>query len=177
MFTHETLTCLALCNNHFSTSRGSDRSPLEMVAGRKLSKPTSSLFGTQVLAEIPDSVRQHSPLSTRNMECTFKHLGLERGPVVQGFIRVDGKAELMRIALADSKQLRQALRRKRPRPRSEPKKVRSESECIPSFYFCQLCISFSVLQFFRQIEVWRRAYPRMLCMSHAIHVSELFYIR
>ena len=101
VFTHETLvdvlTYLALCNNHFSTSRGSDRSPLEMVAGRKLSKPTSSLFGTQVLAEIPDSVRQHSPLSTRNMECTFIHLGLERGPVVQGFLRVDRKAELMRL--------------------------------------------------------------------------------
>ena len=31
------------------------------------------------------------------MECTFIHLGLERGPVVQGFIRVDGKAELMRF--------------------------------------------------------------------------------
>ena len=101
LFTRETLvdvlTYLALYNNHFSTSRGSDRSPLEMVAGRKLSKPTSSLFGTQVLAEIPDSVRQHSPLSTRNIECTFLHLGLERGPVVQGFIRVDGKAELMRF--------------------------------------------------------------------------------
>ena len=79
LFTHETLvdvlTYLALCNNHFWTSRGSDRSPLEMVAGRKLSKPVSSLFGTQVLAEIPDSVRQHSPLSTRNIECTFIHLG------------------------------------------------------------------------------------------------------
>ena len=49
------------------------------------------------LAEIPDSIRQHSPLSTRNVECTFIHMGLERGPVVQGLIRVDGKAELMRF--------------------------------------------------------------------------------
>ena len=101
MFSHENLvdvlTYLALCNNHFSTSRGSDRSPLEMVSGRKLSKPVSTLFGAQVLAEIPDSIRQHSPLSTRNVECTFIHMGLERGPVVQGFIRVDGKAELMRF--------------------------------------------------------------------------------
>ena len=44
-FTYETLVdvlmYLVLCNNHFSTSRGSDRSPLEMVAGRKLTKPTS----------------------------------------------------------------------------------------------------------------------------------------
>ena len=55
------------------------------------------MFGAQVLAEIPDSIRQHSPLSTRNVECTFIHMGLERGPVVQGFIRVDGKAELMRF--------------------------------------------------------------------------------
>ena len=31
------------------------------------------------------------------MNCTFIHMGLERGPVVQGFIRVDGKAELMRF--------------------------------------------------------------------------------
>ena len=101
MFSHENLvdvlTYLALCNIHFSTSRGSDRSPLEMVSGRKLSKPVSTLFGAQVLAEIPDSIRQHSPLSTRNVECTFIHMGLERGPVVQGLIRVDGKAELMRF--------------------------------------------------------------------------------
>ena len=100
-FSHENLvdvlTYFVLCNNHFSTSRGSDRSPLEMVSGRKLSKPVSTLFGAQVLAEIPDSIRQHSPLSTRNVECTFIHMGLERGPVVQGFIRVDGKAELMRF--------------------------------------------------------------------------------
>ena len=100
-FSHENLvdvlTYLALCNNHFSTSRGSDRSPLEMVSGRKLSKPVCTLFGAQVLAEIPDSIRQHSPLSARNVECTFIHMGLERGPVVQGFIRVDGKAELMRF--------------------------------------------------------------------------------
>ena len=98
MFSHknlvDVLTYLALCNNHFSTSRGSDRSPLEMVSERKLSKPVCTLFGAQVLAEIPDSIRQHSPLSTRNVECTFIHMGLERGPVVQGFIRVDGKAEL-----------------------------------------------------------------------------------
>ena len=82
-FSHENLvdvlTYLALCNNHFSTSRGSDRSPLEMVSGRKLSKPVCTLFGAQVLAEIPDSIRQHSPLSTRNVECTFIHMGSERG--------------------------------------------------------------------------------------------------
>ena len=106
-FSHENLvdvlTYLALCNNHFSTSRGSDRSPLEMVSGRKLSKPVSTLFGAQVLAEIPDSIRQHSPLSTRNVECTFIHMGLERGPVVQGLIRVDGKAELMRFVARNTR--------------------------------------------------------------------------
>ena len=36
MFSHENLvdvlTYLALCNNHFSTSRSSDKSPLEMVS-------------------------------------------------------------------------------------------------------------------------------------------------
>ena len=34
-------------------------------------------------------------VGTRNVECTFIHMGLER--VVQGLIRVDGKAELMRF--------------------------------------------------------------------------------
>ena len=106
MFSYENLvdvlTYLALCNNHFSTSRGSDRSLLEMVSGRKLSKPVCTLYGSQVLAKIPDSIRQHSPLSTRNVECTFIHMGLERGPVAQGFIRVDGKAELMRFVAGTS---------------------------------------------------------------------------
>ena len=37
------------------------------------------------------------------MECTFIHLGLEREPVVQGFIRVDGKAELMRFVARNIK--------------------------------------------------------------------------
>ena len=43
---------LALCNNHFSSSRGSDRSPLEMVSGGKLSKPVCTLCGDEVLVEI-----------------------------------------------------------------------------------------------------------------------------
>ena len=38
----------------------------------------------KVLAEIPDSVRQHSPLSTRNMECTFLHLGLKGDQLFKG---------------------------------------------------------------------------------------------
>ena len=143
LFTHETLvdvlTYSALCNNHFSTSRGSDRSPLEMVAGRKLSKPTSSLFGTQVLAEIPDSVRQHSPLSTRNMECTFIHLGLERGPVVQGYIRVDGKAELMRFVARNIRAITPLRWDLNPGKGSPPSKARGKDgpfiPCLVGFAF------------------------------------------
>ena len=93
----DALLYCALCYNHFSKARGTDSSPLEMIAGRKLSKPTTSLFGSCVLAELPDSVRGQSPNETRNIEACFIHPGLVRGSVVQGFVRVDGAQELIRF--------------------------------------------------------------------------------
>ena len=49
-------TYLALMNNHFGRAGGTDLSPLETSAGRSLSKPTVSLYGSLVIAEIPDSI-------------------------------------------------------------------------------------------------------------------------
>ena len=47
-FAHEpvqtALTYLSVCHNHFSKTPGTDLSPLENACGRRLSKPTSSLF-------------------------------------------------------------------------------------------------------------------------------------
>lgn len=68
-----------------------------MIAGRRLSKPRTSLFGSCVLAELPDSVRGQSPNETRNIEACFIHPGLVRGGVVQGFVRMDGAQELVRF--------------------------------------------------------------------------------
>ena len=86
-------TYLALMNNHF----GTDLSPLETSAGRSLSKPTVSLFGSLVIAEIPDSIRQYSPNETRSIEAAFVHPGLGTGSAVEGFLRVDGRLELRRF--------------------------------------------------------------------------------
>ena len=67
-FAHEpvqtALTYLSLCHNHFSKTPGTDLSPLENACGRRLSKPTSSLFCTTVMAELPDSVKQRVPNET-----------------------------------------------------------------------------------------------------------------
>ena len=90
-------TYLALMNNHFGRAGGTDLSPLETSAGRSLSKPTVSLFGSLVIAEIPDSIRQYSPNETRNIEAAFVHPGLGTGAAVEGFLRVDGRLELRRF--------------------------------------------------------------------------------
>ena len=93
----DVVTYLALMNNHFGRAGGTDLSPLETSAGRSLSKPTVSLFGSLVIAEIPDSIRQYSPNETRSIEAAFVHPGLGTGSAVEGFLRVDGRMELRRF--------------------------------------------------------------------------------
>ena len=100
-FAHEpvqtALTYLSLCHNHFSKTPGTDLSPLENACGRRLSKPTSSLFCTTVMAELPDSVKQRVPNETRLIEAAFLHCGTSHGPVVQGKVRLDGVLTLVRF--------------------------------------------------------------------------------
>ena len=91
------LTYLCLCHNHFGRVHGTDTSPLEVSAGKKLGKPPVSMFGSCVLAEIPDSIREMSPNETRNVEGCFVHPGLVRGAVVQAKIRCDGGFEVVRF--------------------------------------------------------------------------------
>ncbi len=45
---HESLTYLALCQNHYGRSRESDYSPLEMIASRRLSKPVAAMHASTV---------------------------------------------------------------------------------------------------------------------------------
>ena len=91
------LAYMALSHNHFSKVKGSELSSLEFKAQRVLSKPHTALFGQTVLAEIPSSIKQHSPNETRNTEACFIHAGLGTGPVVQAKIRIDGGFELRRL--------------------------------------------------------------------------------
>ena len=92
---------MALSHNHYSRAHGTDHSPLELIAGRKLSKPKTTMFGANVLAEIPDSIRRDNPNEARNIEASFVHVGLVRGAVVQGLVRRDGSHDLVRFTARD----------------------------------------------------------------------------
>ena len=93
----DVLRFLALQYNHFGKSRGSNMSPLEVACGRTLSKPASTLFGATVLAQLPSSVRQWAPNETRAIEAAFIHVGMGDGPLVQGYVRIDGQRQLRRF--------------------------------------------------------------------------------
>ena len=101
----EALTYLALSHNHFSKSRDSDFSPLEMIAERRLSKPVTALFGSTILAEIPSSLKQRTPNETRSIEAAFLHVGIDHGPIVQGKIRVDGERYLAQFSARNIRQV------------------------------------------------------------------------
>ena len=90
-------TYIALSHNPFSNAHGSDFSPLEYSTQRKLSKPSFAMFGSTVLAELPDSLRAQPPNETRSIEACFVHSGLDTGPVVQGALRIDGELVLKRF--------------------------------------------------------------------------------
>ena len=90
----DVITYLALMNNHFGRSGGTDLSPLETSAGRSLSKPVTSMFGSTVIAQIPDSIRQYSPNESRSIEASYVHPGVGSGAAVEGWLRVNGRLEL-----------------------------------------------------------------------------------
>ena len=93
----DALTYLSLVHNHFGRSRETDYSPLELAVGRRLTKPVSTMFGASILAELPDSLKAHSPNETRYIEASYIHCGIDKGPIVCGKIRVDGEFELRRF--------------------------------------------------------------------------------
>ena len=101
----EALNYLALMQNHFGKTRETDMSPLEVLAGRRLSKPTSALFGSTVLAELPTSLKQRAPNETRSVEASYLHCGLDKGPVVMGQVRMDGEIHLMQFSARNIRQI------------------------------------------------------------------------
>ena len=101
----EALTYVGLTHNHFGKNRESDFSPLELVAGRRLSKPVTALFGSTVLAELPSSLKKDCPNETRQIECSYLHPGIDHGPIVQGKMRIDGQRYLTRFAARNIRQI------------------------------------------------------------------------
>ena len=101
----DVVTYLALMNNHFGRVGGTNLSPLETSAGRSLSKPVVSLFGSTVIAEIPDSLRVYSPNETRSIEACYIHPGLGTGAAVEGVLRVQGQMQLRRFYARNIRQI------------------------------------------------------------------------
>ena len=101
----DVVTYLALMNNHFGRVGGTNLSPLETSAGRGLSKPVVSLFGSTVIAEIPDSLRAYSPNETRSIEACYIHPGLGTGAAVEGVLRVQGQMQLRRFYARNIRQV------------------------------------------------------------------------
>ena len=91
------LTYLSLMHNHFGRSGGTNLRPLETSAGRSVSKPTVSAFGSMVIAEIPDSIRQYSPNETRSVETAYVRPGLGTGATVEGMLRAEGQLQLRKF--------------------------------------------------------------------------------
>ena len=106
-FTEESLsnvlTYLSLSHNHFGKAPASELSPLEYVAERRLSKPHTSVYGSIVLAELPQSLLNRAPNESRNIEAMYLHAGLGTGPVVQGFVREEGQMTLRRFVARNLK--------------------------------------------------------------------------
>ena len=100
---HHVLCYLGLTHNHFGKATGSELSPLEYIAQRRLSKPPTSVYGSVVLAELPQSLLKDSPNETRNIEAMYLHAGLGTGPVVQGKVRVNGEFHLKRFVARNLK--------------------------------------------------------------------------
>ena len=101
----DAVTYLSLMNNHFGRVGGTNLSPLETSAGRSLSKPVVSLFGSTVIAEIPDSLRAYSPNETRSIEACYIHPGLGTGAAVEGVLRVEGQMQLRRFYARNIRQI------------------------------------------------------------------------
>ena len=101
----EALNYLALSHNHFGKTRETNMSPLEVLAGRRLPKPVSAMFGSTVLAELPTSLRQRCPNETRSIEAAFISIGIDKGPMVMGSVRIDQEFHLMLFAARNVRQI------------------------------------------------------------------------
>ncbi len=68
-----------------------------------MSKPPTSVYGSIVLAELPQGLLNRAPNESRNIEAMYLHAGLGTGPVVQGFVREEGQMTLRRFVARNLK--------------------------------------------------------------------------
>ena len=72
-WTHEKANLLQTHRQQlFNQVQGSNKIPMEIAVGSKVSPDSFGLFGTKVLAEVPQSTSERSPASCRSQICVAK---------------------------------------------------------------------------------------------------------
>ena len=83
------LTYVCFSHNNHAKAFGSDRSPREIVAGRPMALDRFALFGSKILAEIPQSIASLNPNLPRFVDGCFLHPQFSSmGTMVFAMIRV-----------------------------------------------------------------------------------------
>ena len=96
------LNYVCMTHNCFGKAHGGDRTPREMVSGGRLPQQDTSLFGSRVHAEVPDSVRRLCPNMPRFVDAAFLQPQFEsQGSLVFAYIRV-GDELVSKIFVAKS---------------------------------------------------------------------------
>ena len=98
------LIYICMAHNNFRLVQGSSKTPREISVGKVVSKDQFALFGTKVLAELPDSILKQKKLP-RFSPAVFLHPDFaSMGSVVMGKVRV-GQELVIRTFIAKSLKL------------------------------------------------------------------------
>ena len=89
------LTYLCFSLNKFGKAHGSDLAPCDFVLGRPSPQGAFTLFGSTVLAELPQSVRDLAPNLPRFVESCFLHPVFDSMAIkVRALVRIEGELVL-----------------------------------------------------------------------------------
>ena len=73
MFLQYALNYVCFAHNNFAVVQDSKRSPREIALGERVKTDSFALFGSKVLAEIPDPLRASNPNLPRFVPASFLH--------------------------------------------------------------------------------------------------------
>ena len=102
VFVQRLLSYVCFSHNNFNLVQGSNKTPREIAVGSKVSQDCFALFGSKVLAEVPQSILERSPNMPRFISAAFIHPEFQSsGSVVIGKIQV-GREMITRCFVAKS---------------------------------------------------------------------------
>ena len=105
VFLQYVLNYICFAQNNFAVVQDSKRSPREIALGERAKTDSFALFGSKVLAEIPDSLRTRNPNLPRFVPASFLHRQFNSiGSLVAARIRV-GVEMIRRVFVAKSLKL------------------------------------------------------------------------